>query len=144
MKRNCLSKVRALPAFGLFLVAPFLSPFANGQEPPPQGSFRFVNASAIAGRALVTIDNNKFRPDGFGPGDNTGIIGILTGAHRFDIVHPTGGKAEANLNVQPNTLTTVVAYSKPVIDPQTKKTAYQIQLIALGDPPREKGKHFHV
>ena len=70
----------------------------NAQQ-PQQGGFRFVNASSIPGKAVVTIDNNKLRPDGFGPGENTGAIGILTGGHHFSIVHPSNGKADTNVVV---------------------------------------------
>lgn len=109
-----------------------------------QGALRFVNASALTGKAVLTIDAAKLRPDGFGPGENTGMIGILAGAHRFNITHPTAGKADTNVLVQPNTFMTVIAFSKPALDPQTKKTIEIIQLFARADPPREKGKHFQV
>ena len=142
MKRSCHSNLWAILATfgGLWLTASS----TNGQEAPPQGAFRFVNASAIAGKTLVTIDNAKLRPDGFGPGENTGIIGILAGTHRFSIDHPTAGKAETNVIVQPNTFTTVVAYAKPAVDPTTKKSTEVVQLLARPDPPRGKGKQFQV
>ena len=117
---------------------------AGSQEPPPQGAFRFANACAIAGRTLVTVDNAKLRPDGFGPGENTGMIGILAGAHRFEATHPTAGKGNLSVTVQPNSFTTVVVYPKPTVDPLSKKTVQTLQLFARADPPREKGKHFQI
>lgn len=126
-------------AFLLTLILP-----GRGQQPPPQGAFRFANACSIPGKTLVTIDTGKLRPDGFGPGENTGMIGILSGAHHFTVVHPTAGKGEANFMVQPDSFTTVVAFPKPAIDPTTKKTVQTLQVLARPDPPREKGKHFQI
>ena len=117
---------------------------ARSQQAPPQGAFRFANACAITGKTLVTIDNAKLRPDGFGPGDSTGMIGILAGAHRFAATHPSAGKGDLSVTVQPNSFMTVVAYPKPTVDPLTKKTVQTLALFARADPPREKGKHFQI
>jgi hypothetical protein len=68
----------------------------------------------------------------------------MTGAHRVSATTEGGKPAEANLMVQPNASTTVVAYTKPVVDPQTKKTVDQLQLFSQPDPPRGKGKHFRL
>jgi hypothetical protein len=126
------------------LAALLLATSARSQQPPPQGALRFANACAIPGRTLVTVDNAKLRPDGFGPGENTGMIGILAGTHRFAATHPSAGKGDLSVTVQPNSFTTVVAYPKPAIDPLTKKTVQTLALFARADPPREKGKHFQI
>lgn len=137
MKRNSLSSFPALAA-AAFLCS---TAVARAQD---QGVFRFANAAALEARVFLTVDNAKLRPDGFGPGDTTGAIGILAGAHRLTAAVEKGKPAETPFNVQPGSSTTIIAFSKPVVDPQTKQTVQQLQLVALPDPPRGKGKSFRV
>jgi len=46
--------------------------------------------------------------------------------------------------LQPNTATTMIAFVKPVLDPNTRQTTLQLQLFSQQDAAREKGKHFFL
>jgi len=48
------------------------------------------------------------------------------------------------LTLQANTATTIIAFTKPVLDPITHKTIQQLQLLSQIDPAREKGKRFYL
>ncbi len=142
MKPNSRSNVlRQLIVFALVAAG-----CANitAQQAPPQGSFRFANAAAVPGSVLLTIDTAKLRPEGFGPGETTGMIGILAGAHQVSASTDKAKPAQSSLAVQPNTGTTVIAYSKLGADPHTKQPLQELQLFALPDPARAKGKHFRM
>ena len=117
---------------------------AEAQSNQARGALRFANACAANGRVLFTIDGRKWRPDGFGPGENTTYIGVLSGSHRLTVSTDGAKAAEMSFGLQPNTDTTVVAFLKPVFDPQTRQTVVQAQLFAQPEPPHEKGKHFYI
>ena len=141
MKHNSLYSSQLLAAL---VVSGFTVISAPAQPAPPQGALRFANASAEPDKIMVMIDTAKLRPDGFGPGDTTGAIGILAGAHKLTASAAGGKPTEASVTIQPNTATTIVAYSKAVIDPLTRKPVNQLQLFTETDPPREKGKQFRM
>ena len=141
MKHNSLYSSQLLAAL---VVSGFAVISAPAQPAPPQGALRFANASAEPDKIMVMIDTAKLRPDGFGPGDTTGAIGILAGAHKLTASAAGGKPTEASVTIQPNTATTIVAYSKAVIDPLTRKPVNQLQLFTETDPPREKGKQFRM
>jgi hypothetical protein len=90
------------------------------------------------------IDSTKLRPNGFAPGENTGGIGVLAGTHRLTASIPDVKPAEITLTFQANTATTIIAFTKSVLDPITRKPVEQLQFFSQSDPPREKGKHFYI
>jgi hypothetical protein len=144
MKRNFSCNV--IGSFGFVVVtlcALAASPLL-AQQPPAQGAFKFANASAIPDRVLLVIDAKKLRPDGFGPGDKTGAIGILAGQHRLTASSANAKTAETTVTIQANAGATIIAFTKPVVDSVTRKIVQELQLVFQTDPPREKGKHFYV
>ncbi len=141
MKLNYLCNAR----IAAILVTQFWVAVASslGQASPPQAAFHFANASGLPDKILFTIDGTKLRPDGFASGESTGAIGILSGSHR---VIASGGSlkpAEASVMMQPNSATTLIAYSKWVLDPITRKPVPQLQIFPQSNAPRNKGKHFY-
>lgn len=138
---SCLSVCRLCVAA---MLISFGAVKAVAQQTPPQAAYRFVNATSLPDKVLFTNDGRKLRPDGFGPGDNTSSIGTPAGPHRLSASTATAKPAEINLTLQPNTATTVIAYSKQVVDPVTKKSGFELQLFSQADPARDKGKQFYI
>ena len=117
---------------------------STGQNAPPQAALRFANACAISTKVLFTNDTRKVRPDGFGPGEYTGAFGTPAGSHRLALSAPGAKSVEVTIMLQPNTATTMIAFVKPVLDPNTRQTTLQLQLFSQQDAAREKGKHFFL
>ena len=132
----------------LFALAWMISPLGveplRAQAAPPQAAIRFANACSIEGKVVFAEDGRSMRTDGFSAGENTSAIGTPAGSHRFT-VSATGAKpADATLNLQANTATMLIAYSKATTDPVTQKTVQELQLFAQADPARQKGKRFFL
>jgi len=97
----------------------------------------------LPNRLELVIDGAKLRPDGFGPGEKTGMIGILAGPHRINASNPAAKPAQANFSVQQNTSLTLIAYTKTVPDPQGRP-AEAVQIFSRPNPPRKSGKQYQV
>lgn len=115
-----------------------------GQGAAPPGHFKFVNAAGLAGKIFLTIDALKPKPEGFASGDTTGSIGILAGSPKFAVSSPEAGTATATLTVQPNSSTTMIAYTKVTVDPRTNTTKKALELLQRVNPPVNNGRHFQL
>jgi len=144
MNRFYLSRSRTAlgTSVGLF-VSCYLVQVAVSQQAPP-GVFRFVNATLLPEKVFLTIDNLKLKPEGFAAGDTTGAIGIAPGPRRFTISSANSGTAQAAVSVQPNTSTSIIAYCKFTVDPQTRKVTQALQLLTRQNPPRARGRDFQL
>lgn len=144
MKYNYPSSSRGIGSLLTALLLLDLVLNTQGKESPPQAVFRFANASSYPDKVFFTIDTTKLRPDGYGPGESASTVGILAGTHRLSLVAAGAKPAETSLTLQANTATTILAYTKLVLDPLTRLPIAQLQLFSYPDPPPEKGKHFYL
>jgi hypothetical protein len=117
---------------------------AFGQAAPPPGHFRFVNAAGLAGKISLTVDALKLKPEGFASGETTGSIGILSGSPKFTVSSAEAGTATATLSVQPNSSTTMIAYTKVTVDARTNTIKKALQLLPRVNPPVNNGRHFQL
>src|SRR5436190_17659220 len=139
MKLLCLSKTAKVIAI---LVC--LDGIALGQGAAQPGQFRFVNAAGLSGKISLTIDTLKLKPEGFAPGDTTGMIGILPGSKHITVASTEAGTATATVTVQPNDSNTIIAYCKITRDPVTNAPKKSLQLLQRANPPTNNGRHFQL
>src|SRR5947209_262749 len=93
-----------------------------GQQPLPQAALRFANASAIPAKVTFTNDGRSLRLSGFAAGEYTSAFGTPAGSHRLSASAVGAKSVEKTFGLQPNTATTIVAFTRPVFDPQTRQT----------------------